>query len=505
METTPVTTPFPLAVARKPLGCATTTPGPLKSISDGFVQFFRALIFTIPIVNADAIDTLSHMDDITFAHPWESVVADDNFTDHKPHFTEEQHEVPRQFAEEMTAGGIDASEINMIMLTEAAVECTMGAGDLPLTTEATADYPAEDPATVGETEEPIATGQAAMPITEDTIMLDDTAPVAANKIGDSVTDITCVTSDNLSFGDVISESPVEPKVFCTDNNSADMIEKITDHESILDEEHQGPVPQDEPATAHIPLPVYPLVFEDDFDAAISSFLDANFERFIEADMGRSVPQVVEKGKAARDLLRERLVNPASALFNRQNLILERAARALSIMGTGPALAVAATSAAGAATPPTPATPTTPMSPIEPGEAPIESEPMVAEQEAVVSTKGEGGTEASLEARPDIADAYAGLAKKDDTKADRSHSRSTSLSSNDSKESTESAFDTAACPGTPATEYSTTLVKAEAPSTVISGEAFQHHDDADQHHLATTTESENRTDPATSDDDDETTE
>jgi hypothetical protein len=148
----------------------------------------------------------------------------------------------------------------------------------------------------------------------------------------------------------------------------------------------------------IPLPtqviVYRVIFEDEIDAATSNVFDADFERIMDVDSKWHVPQLVEKGKSEREITRERLANQSTSQFNPQNLRLEKAAEALSIDGTPPVLLTK---------PPAPAM---------------------------------------------------GMP----TDMIRSHSRKSSSSSFDSSFSTDGAFDSVPCPGTPVTEYNMTPTK-----------------------------------------------
>jgi hypothetical protein len=152
--------------------------------------------------------------------------------------------------------------------------------------------------------------------------------------------------------------------------------------------------EQEPITLPTQIIAYPLIFEDDFDAAISNIFDADFQRLMDIDSTWSVPQLVAKGKSEREITRERLANKSTSQFNPQNLRLEKAAEALSIDGTPPVLLT---------------------------QAPARAMAMP-------------------------------------TDMIRSHSRKSSSSSFDSSFSTDGAFDSVPCPGTPVTEYNMTPTK-----------------------------------------------
>jgi hypothetical protein len=150
----------------------------------------------------------------------------------------------------------------------------------------------------------------------------------------------------------------------------------------------------EPITLPTQVIAYRVIFEDEFDAATSNVFDADFERIMDVDSKWRVPQLVEKGKSEREITRERLANQSTSQFNPQNLRLEKAAEALSIDGIPPVLLTK---------PPAPA-----------------------------------------------------MGMPTDTI--RSHSRKSSSSSFDSSFSTDGAFDSVPCPGTPVTEYNMTPTK-----------------------------------------------
>lgn len=164
-------------------------------------------------------------------------------------------------------------------------------------------------------------------------------------------------------------------------------------------------PEQEAEGVPTPVTVYPVIFEDDFDAAISSVFNADFERLMDLDVAWSVPQVVEKGKSQREITRERLANKSTAQFSPQNLRLEKAAKALSIDGAPP---------------------------VQVTRAPARAVEMAADMS-------------------------------------RSHSRKSSSSSVNSDFSTEGAFDSAPCPGTPVTEYNMTPTKNEGYQQAVDAD------------------------------------
>ncbi|AEO59533.1 hypothetical protein MYCTH_2307916 [Thermothelomyces thermophilus ATCC 42464] len=233
--------------------------------------------------------------------------------------------------------------------------------------------------------------------------------------------------ENISHQDFIEDSEsvakdvIEDIVVSSNENldtNADVAVEATDEEltQISDVESMETI-SDEGDEEPMPLPVFPLILEDDFDAPVSSTFQAGLELLMEIDTTWCVPQIVEKGKSERERVRERLANRSTAQFNLQNLRLEKAALALTING-GPVHAQPSRKVA--------ALPTR----VPPAKRDI----------AVPETK-DGF------AQTEVADAPA-----------RNHSRSTSASSSASKISADAVFDSAPCPGTPVTEYTGTPTK-----------------------------------------------
>ncbi|KAL2128134.1 hypothetical protein VTI74DRAFT_9615 [Chaetomium olivicolor] len=187
------------------------------------------------------------------------------------------------------------------------------------------------------------------------------------------------------------------------------------------------------------VPTLPVVFEDDFDAPVSTIFDIHFEHLMEIDATWCIPQIIEKGKSEREIVRERLANQSTTRFNLQNLRLEKAARALSIDGPVPVIATSK--------PATPIVETSNLAtPIEPKEAGTPANAL------------ERKTTTALEAFPANEEAPIELAEE----VVRNHSRSASTSSTASKTSVEQStvFDSEPYPGTPVTEYSMTPSKKE---------------------------------------------
>ncbi|KAK3900693.1 hypothetical protein C8A05DRAFT_35656 [Staphylotrichum tortipilum] len=214
----------------------------------------------------------------------------------------------------------------------------------------------------------------------------------------------------------------------------------------------------------LPTRAYALILEDDFDAAISSIFDSEFETLLDNDTAWSVPQVVEKAKSDKELVRERLAKN-TAKFNLQNLRLEKAARALSLDGTAPTQNTPSSNSSTVEE-------SAPASPIE-----LEQEEVIATAEEVTAeptettviepeqeepvTTTEDKTE-GLEAFSDKEEDIIALAK--DIATDANHSRHSSYSSANSQVSVEAGFDTEPYPCSPVTEYSATPEKARTLDT-----------------------------------------
>ncbi|KAK4032419.1 hypothetical protein C8A01DRAFT_20509 [Parachaetomium inaequale] len=214
------------------------------------------------------------------------------------------------------------------------------------------------------------------------------------------------------------------------------------------------IPEKELATIPMPAPTYPLIFEDDFDAAVSSIFNVQFEDLMDIDAAWSIPRIAEKGKSEREILRERLANKETAQFNPQNLRLEKAARALTINGPVPVKAATKTAEPAAET----ATPTTP----------VEPETAVPKDEAETLADAENKTEALETTFSDTEEATIQKAKEITS---RNHSRSSSESSTVSNLSAEAGFDSAPCPGTPMTEHTGTPTKKGASQAISTEETI----------------------------------
>ena len=264
------------------------------------------------------------------------------------------------------------------------------------------------------------------------IMQNDLLDAIKNLVGeDSETDVKAVIRDILDWHPELD--------FETD------LEKDLEPVSPLDaisEEHTDTMP------VAIPIPViaYPLIFEDDFDAAVSSILDTKLERLLDIDITWSVPQIVEKGKSERDIIRERLSNKSTAQFNGQNLRLEKAAQALSIDGTAPMQTATKTAAE--------------MQAAREDSAPVTS--IEPEREEGEISASEANTTDALETFTDTEDVVVQLAKYIASSSGM-HSRHSSTSSANSGLS-EPVFDSQDCPDTPVTEYCMTPNKIPSDQT-----------------------------------------
>lgn len=219
-------------------------------------------------------------------------------------------------------------------------------------------------------------------------------------------------------------------------DNEDSLDSRTEIESEAEEDLNKPlgiyVMQDiahkdqEPAAIPMSVAVYPIFYEDDFDASVSSIQGAEeIDKLLESNGLWFVPQIVEKGKLNRQMVQNRFAAQRTAQGHYRNLNLEKAARDLVLDIPAPMRVIirAATPAVAkeTETPTTPETPTT---------------------QAVETPKK------ARVAKP-IPMAI-GLPS-------RTHSRS---SSGSSAESADASLDSEQCPDTPLTEYSVTSNKDE---------------------------------------------
>jgi hypothetical protein len=366
-------------------------------------------------------------------------------------------------------------DLNTAATTESAAECAPDSNDIPAHELGIEGF-VENVTAVEELEQLASPEEDTMSATgKDTATEDNAGALAAATIESIVVETTQGLND-APISEAIAQSPAEI-VLPTEGNKVATDVAGLENSAETKAEVQDTSEKDndnQPASVLMPAYAFPLLFEDDFDGAISSIPDTSFERFMEIDTTWCTPHIVEKGKSERDVVRERLANRSTAMFNRQNLILEKAARALSIEGTSPVqVAIKTTKPASEpsdpATPATSSAPMTPPSPMEPGN------PMTHETEAPY--QAEDKSEQSQETLSDNEEAVAALAKNIVTS--RSHSRSASSSSNGSKDSAEAVFDSAPCPGTPVTQYSTTPIKGEPSEAVAGGESISNQQAVDE--------------------------
>lgn len=419
-----------LDIVHKPLvGCALVSNGPLKPFFEGFALFWEALFFTVPAANAAATSKLEQSS--VSADPVSLVPASPVFDAAKP-ATDDVGPV------EVTAISADASVAAEAVSEESAV----AAGDH------TEDKPAE-------AESGLVTEDA--PVTEETASLVEDIPAAEDN--QVVTDVAELDENALSCqpkqdapldGDAVhvgTEDLVAEDISVIDAINGAGEEAAPEEPSKLDTNNVAEEEEPQSVDNTFSL-VYPVVYEDDFDAGVSSLFDTDFTRFLGIDDSWSVPMLVEKGKPERDTVLERLTNPSTAQFSLQNLRLEQASRALSLNNT---LSVHVN------------TEVTPTSPVN--GSPTVSTP-VAEAKPEVSEEVVDAVEPEIEAP-----------------ANRIHARTASsryvcipspagllhdadchtCSSSNSKSAGDVIFDNAACPGTPVTEYSASP-SSEEPQT-----------------------------------------
>ena len=283
--------------------------------------------------------------------------------------------------------------------------------------EATAD---EETAILQNDFDAISTFEGATVVEETVIMENDFVDAIKNLvIDDSETDVKTVIRDILDWHPELDfETDVEKDLEPASPLSA------------ISENHTDTMP----VTIPIPAIAFPLILEDDFDAAVSSILDTELEHLLDIDITWSVPHIVEKGKSERDIVRERLANKSTTQFNRQNLRLEKAAQELFIDGTAPMqIAMTTTDAVQDAR--------------EDSASVTYIEPERKEGEIFAS---EANVTEDLETFTDTEDVVVQLTKVI-ASGSGMHSRNSSTSSGGSRLS-EPVFDSQDCPDTPVTEY-----------------------------------------------------
>ena len=518
----------PLAIACKPVGSAVGIGGPLKPIAHGFAHFFEALLSAVPAAKTDVTDITTHTTEdsphsIATDNDVEAFVelAADPVSDIPAETVDIVREESIIIAEvndcAKPSDAVDDEVIEVVtevIATEEIVALEIDEATLTedTTTIETCSIQSQPEAEV--TTEELAEIISAEDATE--LPIEITAPTHEQEVFDEIVDIeathathpeedepdlaeiqsgfetvhdfdqdisivfepTAAALNTTTNGIFVedSESDIKGAIqdILDDNKGVDF---ETDIEAEVEEELMTPeapasvaestesdTETDELVTP-IATPAYALVLEDDFDAAISSIFDTEFENLLDNDNAWSVPQVVEKVKSDKDLVRERLANKETAKFNAQNFRLEKAAKALTIDGTVLTLHTPKSSASAAEQ-------SAPASPIEPEHEEIiaateeeSAEPtpitfVEPEQEEPITAATEDKTE-ELEAFSDNEDAIA-LAKDIATCA--KHSRHSSSSSANSQLSAGAGSVNEPCPGTPVTEYSATPEKPRAPDT-----------------------------------------
>ncbi|EGS17110.1 uncharacterized protein CTHT_0074400 [Thermochaetoides thermophila DSM 1495] len=185
------------------------------------------------------------------------------------------------------------------------------------------------------------------------------APTAANEpvqpvIGDRIegtAQVTSETEQNVAVGasESQTEASTEIESVPITENMETAAENATETVTEVATTFESQKLDVEPTFV---VPVLPVILEDDFDAAVSTNFDCEFERFLVDAEAWFVPQLVKNGSNKSE--RDSSQNVDSAL-NVQNLRLEKAARSLTL--TSPILP--ASSPSGCSTPVSVSRPTTP--------------------------------------------------------------------------------------------------------------------------------------------------
>ncbi|KAK4152703.1 hypothetical protein C8A00DRAFT_34619 [Chaetomidium leptoderma] len=508
MATSFVTMPSPLAIARKPFGYAVFASSPFKPISQNLSLFFAALLSAIPVAKSNTLQTHTRLDVFADKPTDEPVAAETaecaQSTDATPvpldtkpsveHVSVPENENPattEQIAssQEETISAEDivapAEGVSPIVDAMPDTESVMAASPPVTDNLAILGITSTEEATAAEATEEVSViaWDEASSDTEDLAMDEEHNPSEASFTTAVESSESATTTDHIFESPVADDgaidepaenpaehiAPVYTKPYFEIDSESDIkavIQDIldnnndlyfeTDFENDFENDSAGMDPENavnentvendakaEPAAITMPTPVYPLIFEDDFDAAISSIFATEFEILMGIDVAWSIPQVVEKGKSQRGIVRERLADHFTAQTDRQNSRLEKAARALTIGGAAPAPAVNK-----AAVPA--------VEDMKPA-VPVESD-----KEAEIPVHAEDKIEDAL--FPETEEDVVELAKRMATRG--SHSRTSSSSSAGSKLSVEGVFDSAPCPGTPATEYAATPTRVSQDFTTL---------------------------------------
>jgi hypothetical protein len=197
--------------------------------------------------------------------------------------------------------------------------------------------------------------------------------------------------------------------------------------------------KDEESVA-IPMPVtvYPVFYEDDFDPAVSSICSAaELDELLDRDGPWFVPRIVEKAKLNRQMAQDRFANQRTVQGHYRNLHLESAARNLVLDIPAPVRVIIKAGA---------------PSVIKETEAPTTTEVETPTTQETPTTKEVETPHKACAAEP-IPMAIG--------RPSRTHSRS---SSGSSAESADSSLHSVVCPDTPLTEYSVTPSKDEGEAT-----------------------------------------
>ncbi|KAL2257943.1 hypothetical protein VTK26DRAFT_8935 [Humicola hyalothermophila] len=478
-----------LDIVHKPLaGFGIPSVGPLKPIDKGFTLFFKALLMA-PVVaqhfNTNQATKIAGPPDIvsSAAITNDPIVADSSTkdlgqvdavtacgsidtSDSPADVANDNNPTPQFFADTLLVTSTEvtekAIEVEIATVAEIVASLEDNTGlpldDILVTASgpvaADAELPDEsveelkvshitDDEVVGETTQKTATieNEVALPVAE------DMAPEKAAQDLPVDEDVILPTEDleKSTIGEVMECTPaldvtitpeVEDDSTTSDDNevsSASLLDAVDGQDGhqntksavTSEKEVDGRVT----AETSIMVPVFPIVYEDEFDASVATLFDSNFERFVDIDGAWAVPQLAEKAKSERNLVKERLAERAITRSDLQNLRLAKASRALTPNGF-------------VATPRT--VPPTAV--------------RTSENEKPTLADGDKLQQESSEQSSDSEDVVAGPAKGAPSGP---HSRSSSSSSAGSNSITnETSVGSAPCPGTPATQYSITE-KAES--------------------------------------------
>ncbi|KAL2150950.1 hypothetical protein VTH82DRAFT_6048 [Thermothelomyces myriococcoides] len=381
----------PSEATRRPFGAI------LKPITRGFKLFFEGMFSTVSLGNSDAMETLSHLDDSTaspipeheerkgvtsasgkpavsrqtsipeiIACPAATPAPVNSTTVRENNYAvanNEQQDSQRMNAESpavVTAATQGAIASPQADATVAAAVDALGT-DAQVTNNASeaqqiqhVESPRKDAIptvsedvnntanfAVREPENPLETSVEGKSIADASVKLDNaTLPTSEPEAATNPQSTSPAAIENIVFNqtfiakDAIEHTAVGGDEGYLDTNTGVDFEDEDEEEFSegSDVDYMGTISDEEEEL--IPAPVFPLIFEDDFDAPVSSvFHQDDLDLLMDSDTAWWVPQIGEKAKSEREVAREELANQwATGYYDDEYMRLEQAASALTIDG-----------------------------------------------------------------------------------------------------------------------------------------------------------------------------